>query len=205
MLMTHIFSNRMASSIEALWKVCILHKCYHNDFFLLRMEITVNGMALEVTEKSDSQDSVQVPVLQCPSHEISVELRKLIPVVEPCLIRLGVYRVNSFFYDKNPLLSVAFASYEYLQSFLKYQLDGVLHAALNGALIEPLKDTTNLMIIKPDVASSLFLVSPKAKGEVKIMPVTLSTLHNLASKWLEGKVFDFTEDMFALQSVKNGE
>lgn len=194
----------MMSSTEALWKVCILHKCYHNDFFLLRMEITVNGMAMEVTEKSDSPDSVQVPVLHCPNHEISVELRKLIPIVEPSLIMLGVYRINSFFYDKNPLLSVAFASYDNLQSFLKNQLDGVLHAALNGALIEHLKDATNLTVIKPDVASSLFFVSPKAKEEVKIMPVALSTLQDLASKWLQGRMFDFTEDMFAFRSIKDG-
>ena len=194
----------MASSTEALWKVCILHKCYHNDFFLLRMEITVNGIAMEVAEKSDSSDSIQVPVLHCPNHEILVELRKLIPVVEPYLILLGVYRINSFFYDKNPLLSVAFASYNGLQSFLKNQLDGVLHAALNGALIEPLKDTTNLTVIKPDVVSSLFFVSPRAKEEVKIMPVTLSTLQQLASKWLEGRMFDFTEDMFVQRSIKNG-
>ena len=193
----------MASSTEALWKVCILHKCYHNDFFLLRMEISVNGMAMEVTE-SDSPDPVQVPVLHCPNHDISVELRKLIPVVEPYLIMLGVYRINSFFYDKNPLLSVAFASYDNLQSFLKNQLDGVLHAALNGALIEPLKDATNLSVIKPDVASSLFYVSPRGKEDVKIMPVTLSTIQDLASKWLKGKVFDFTEDMFALRSIEKG-
>ena len=194
----------MALSTEALWKVCILHKCYHNDFFLLRMEITVNGMVMEVTEKSDPPDPIQVPVLHCPNHDISVKLRTLIPVVEPHLNMLGVYRINSFFYDKNPLLSVAFASYESLQLFLKNQLDGVLHAALNGALIEPLKDTTNLTVIKPDVASSLFFVSPKAKDEVKIMPVTLSTLHKLASKWLEGRMFNFTEDMFTLRNIENG-
>ena len=190
----------MASSTEALWKVCVLHKYYHNDFFLLRMEISVNGMVMEVTE-SDTPE--QVPILHCPNHEILIELRMLIPVVEPDLIKLGVYRINSFFYDKNPLLSVAFASYDNLQTFLKNQLDGVLHAALNAALIEPIKDAVNLTRIKADVASSLFFVSPTSK-EIKVKPVTLSTLHDLACKWLEGKMFSFTEDMFALKSIKDG-
>ena len=73
-----------------------IHTSYHNDFFLLRTRVFVNGESTEI--RSVREGKYEGPVLNfCHSGStIRTKLSMISRTVSPTLVQYGVYHVNTF-------------------------------------------------------------------------------------------------------------
>ena len=95
-----------------------IHTSYHNDFFILRTKVLVNGE--NTTIKSVKEDSYEEPVMNfCHSGStISTKLWSIANTISLILHKCGVYHVDTFYYEQSPLLHVVFSSESCLKKFL---------------------------------------------------------------------------------------
>ena len=142
-----------------------IHTSYHNDFFLLRTKVLVNGG--NATIASVKEGVYEEPVMSF-SHDgstISTKLWSIESTISPILHKCGVYHVDTFYYEQSPLFHVIFSSESCLKKFLlqvemvKYamQLD-LLEVFLKSMGTKSSQDW--LVIVEPE----LFLVSPNQQN-----------------------------------------
>ena len=74
-----------------------LHTSYHNDFFLLRTKVLVDGKSTEI--RSVSEEGYDGPALKvCRSGSTSsTKLWRIENAISPILHRCGVYHVDTFY------------------------------------------------------------------------------------------------------------
>jgi len=113
-----------------------LHTSYHNDFFLLRTKVLVDGKSTEI--RTVQEGSYEGPVLMVShSGSTSCKLWLIANAVSPILHRFGVYHVDTFYYEQSPLFHTVFSSESCLKNFLlatgelKSSLEKQLHSLLS--------------------------------------------------------------------------
>ena len=174
-----------------------LHTSYHNDFFLLRTKVLVDGKSTEIKSVKEGG-----PVLKaCHSGSTScTKLWRITNAISPILLRYGVYHVDTFYYEQSPLFHAVFTSESCLRKFLlamgevKSALETQLHYLLPRNLKSLVPEAESLQQLTIEVQPELFLVSPnplKAKGaELHLM--TMENHSDLLAHWKSSKQFEFS-------------
>ena len=92
-----------------------IHTSYHNDFFLLRTRVLVNG---ENTEISSVREGTLLNFCHSGST-FSTTLSSISSTISPTLADYGVYHVSMFqYYEQSPLFHVVFSSESCLKNFI---------------------------------------------------------------------------------------
>ena len=167
-----------------------IHTSHHNDFFLLRTRVLVNGANTEIRSIREG------PVLKfCHSGStFSTTLSSISNTISPTLVQYGVYHVNTFYYEQSPLFHVVFSSESCLKNFIlaTEEVASVLEPQLQSLLSRNLKtESPQQPTVK--VHLDLFLVSPSqklAKG-AEVHLVTAENCSTSATRWKHSKLFDF--------------
>ena len=177
-----------------------IHTSYHNDFFLLRTRVLVNGENTEI--RSVREGKYEQPALNfCHSGStICTTLSSITNIVSSFLPEYGVYHVDTFYYEQSPLFHVVFSSESCLRKFLqmignfKYTMELELLSTLSECLKScRVCETELLQHFTVEVQPDLFLVSPN-RQETKGAEVHLVTAENcssLVTHWKDSKLFDF--------------
>ena len=173
-----------------------IHTSYHNDFFLLRTRVLVNGENTEI--RSVREGKYEGPVLNfchC-GNTVSTKLSSISRTVSPILVEYGVYHVDTFYYEQSPLFHVVFSSQSCLRNFILAiaEVKSALEPKLQSLFCEKsalqVESAQQLTVaVQPD----LFLVSPN-RQETKGAEVHLATVENcssLVTHWKDSKLFDF--------------
>ena len=171
-----------------------IHTSYHNDFFLLRTRVLVNGENTEI--RSVREGKYEGPVLNFP-HSCSTVKTKLLSIsqtVSPILVQYGVYHVDTFYYEQSPLFHVVFSSELCLKNFIlaTEEVKSALEPKLQSLLSSNLK-TLSAQQLTVEVHLGLFLISPNhqlIKG-AEVHLVTADTCSNFVTHWKNSKLFDF--------------
>ena len=168
-----------------------IHTSHHNDFFLLRTRVLVNGESTEIR-------SVREGTLLNFCHSgntFSTTLSSISSTITPTLADYGVYHVNMFqYYEQSPLFHVVFSSESCLKNFILAigKVTSVLEPQLQSLLSHNLK-TESPQQLTVSVHLDLFLVSPNhklAKG-AKVHLVTAENCSTSVTRWKHSKLFDF--------------
>ena len=167
-----------------------IHTSHHNDFFLLRTKVLVNGKNTEIRSVKEG------PVLNfCYSGStISTKLSSISNTILPTLVDYGVYHVNLFYHEQSPLFHVIFSSESCMKNFIfaNEEVTSVLESQLQSLLSSNLK-TESVEQPTVKVHLDLFLVSPGQKltkgAEVRL--VTADNCSTSATRWKLSKLFDF--------------
>ena len=171
-----------------------IHTSYHNDFFLLRTRVLVNGEGTEI--RSVKEGKYEGPVLNFPysGSTVNTKLHLVASTVSPILVQYGIYHVDTFYYEQSPLFHVVFSSESCLKNFILAigEVTSVLEPQLQSLLSRNLKtESPQQPTVK--VHLDLFLVSPSqrlAKG-AEVHRVTAKNCSTLATCWKHSKLFDF--------------
>ena len=177
-----------------------IHTSYHNDFFLLRTRVLVNGENTEI--RSVREGKYEEPALNfCQSgNTVSTTLWSITNIISSFLPKCGVYHVDTFYYEQSPLFHVVFSSESCLRKFL--QEIGIFKHAMELELLSTLSEclknnrvceTESLQHFAVEVQPDLFLVSPN-RQETKGAEVHLVTVENCSdfvTRWKDSKLFDF--------------
>ena len=173
-----------------------IHTSYHNNFFLLRTRVLVNGGKTEICSMKEGK--YEGPVLNfCRSGStIGTKLSLISITFSPILVQYGVYHVDTFYYEQSPLFHVVFSAESCLKNFIlaidevKSTLEPKLQSLfLNGVAVE----TELAQQLTIEVQPSLFLVSPsqqRTKG-AEINLVTKENFSTFVTQWKDSKLFDF--------------
>ena len=168
-----------------------IHTSHHNDFFLLRTRVLVNGESTEIR-------SVREGTLLNFCHSgntFSTTLSSISSTISPTLADYGVYHVNMFqYYEQSPLFHVVFSSESCLKNFILAigEVTSVLEPQLQSLFSRNLK-TESPQQLTVKVHLDLFLVSPSqklAKG-AEVHLVTVENCSTSATSWKHSKLFDF--------------
>ena len=162
---------------------------YHNDFFLLRTRVLVNGENTEIRSVRD-----EGPVLNFCNSTVSTKLSSISKTVSPILVQYGVYHVDTFYYEQSPLFHVVFTSESCLKSFILAigEVKSALEPKLQSLFSNNLK-TESEQQLNVEVQPELFLVSPsrqKTKG-AKCHLVTAENCSTFVARWKDSKLFEF--------------
>ena len=170
-----------------------IHTSYHNDFFLLRTKVLVNGENAKIC--SVKEGSYEEPVMSF-SHDgtISTKLWLIANTISPILHKCGIYHVDTFYYEQSPLFHVVFSSESCLKKFL-LEIKMVKHAMqldLLSVFLKSVKTESSqdwLIIVEPE----LFLVSPNQQSTkgADLHLVTTENCSTFAAQWKNSKLFDF--------------
>ena len=171
-----------------------IHTSHHNDFFLLRTRVLVNGENTEI--RSIKEGKYEGPVLNFHHSGITVgtKLSLISNTISPTLVDYGVYHVNTFYYEQSPLIHVVFPSELCLKNFIlaTEEVTSALEPQLQSLLSRNLKtESPQQLTVKVHLDS--FLVSPSqklAKG-AEVHRVTAENCSTLATHWKHSKLFDF--------------
>ena len=183
------------ATLEAIasFKVAI-HTSYHNDFFLLRTRVLVNGESTEI--RSVREGEYEGPALNfCHSGStISTKLYLIARTVSLLLVDYGVYHVDTFYYDQSPLFHVVFSSELCLKNFILAipEVKAALEPKLQSLFSHTLR-TESAQELTVKVHLDLFLVSPnchKTEG-AELHPVTTENCSTFVTRWKNSKLFDF--------------
>ena len=171
---------------------------YHNDFFLLRTRVLVNGENATITSKEGSYGD---PVMSfCHGGStISTKLWSIENTISPILHKCGIYHVDMFYYEQSPLFHVVFSSESCVMKFLqeiqtvKNSIQMELHSVLFRSVKTSHLHKTASQSFTVKVQPELFLVSPN-RQERKGAELHLVTTENCSlfvSRWKNSKLFDF--------------
>ena len=165
-----------------------IHTSYHNDFFLLKTRVTVNGENTQI--KSVKEGSYEEPTLVYGSN-ISAKLWLITNTISPILHKFGVYHLDTFYYEQSPLFHVTFSSESCLKKFL-LEMEMIKHAMqLELLSIFLISDSSHNLLV--EVHPELFLVSPN-RQQIKRADLHLITAENcstFAEQWKNSKLFDY--------------
>ena len=169
-----------------------IHTSYHNDFFLLRTRVLVNGQITEI--RSVREGKYEGPVLNFrhSGSTISTKLRLIASIVSLVLVQYGVYHVDTFYYGKFPLFHVVFSSESCLKNFILAvgEVKSALELKLQSLF---LKEAESALQLTVKVQPKLFLVSPnqqETKG-AELHPVTAENCSTFMSHWKDSRLFYF--------------
>ena len=166
-----------------------IHTSYHNDFFLLKTRVTLNGENTQI--KSVKEGSYEEPTLVYGSN-ISAKLWLITNTISPILHKFGVYHLDTFYYEHSPLFHVvAFSSESCLKKFL-LEMEMIKHAMQVALLSIFLKsDSSHNLLV--EVHPELFLVSPNRQKikRADLNPITAGNCSTFAEQWKNSKLFDF--------------
>ena len=176
-----------------------IHTSYHNDLFLLRTRVLVNGENTQI--RSVMEGKYEGPVLTDYCHSqgstTSIKLSSISKTVSPVLIQYGVYHVDTFYYEQSPLFHVVFSSESCLKNFIiaieevKSALEAKLESLCLGKSVLEAEQPQQLTVeVQPD----LFLVSPNRQETLKGAEIHLVTVENcsrIVTRWKDSKLFDF--------------
>jgi len=180
-----------------------LHTSYHNDFFLLRTKVLVDGKSTEI--KSVNEGRYDGPSLKvCRSGSTSsTKLWRIENAISPILHRCGVYHVDTFYYEQSPLFHTVFTSESCLRKFLLAmgEVKSALETQLHYLLLRNLKRTqchvpeaNSPQQLTIEVQPELFLVSPnqqKTKG-ADLHLITIENCYDHLTHWKSSKLFEFS-------------
>lgn len=173
-----------------------LHSCYYNDFFLLRVLISINGSPAKI-----EIDSTGTSVIK-HSAKRDVSLSSLVPWIATALSqKYGVYHVDTFWHEKvqAALFLVVFSSKTSVRKFLEnkerikldlaktftFQLGTRRDVGQSDQdLISHAKHEELMSKVSTDV--ELFLASPQHSTDqpkVKVYKITLATFEHNVDKW----------------------
>ena len=172
-----------------------IHTSYHNDFFLLRTRVLVNGENTEI--RSVKEGKYEGPVLNfCHSGStVSTKLHLIASTVSPILVQYGAYRVDTFYYERSPLFHVVFSSESCLKNFIL--AIGEVKSALEPKLLSlfswGLQKAESTQQLTVEVQPHVFLVSPnwRDKKGAEIHLVTAENCSTVVMYWKDSKLFDF--------------
>ena len=168
---------------------------YHNDFFLLRTRVLVNGENATIRSK---EGSYKDPVMSfCyGGSAISTKLWSIKDTISPILHKCGIYHVDMFYYEQSPLFHVVFSSESCVMKFLQeiQTVKNSMQVELQSVLLCSMKASqTASQSFTVKVQPELFLVSPN-RQERKGAELHLVTTENCAcfvTRWKNSKLFDF--------------
>ena len=164
-----------------------IHTSYHNDFFLLKTRVTVNGENTQI--KSVQEGSYEEPTLVYGKN-ISAKLWLITNTISPILHKFGVYHLDTFYYEQSPLFHVAFSSESSLKKFL-LEMEMIKHAMQLELLSIFLKsDASHNLLV--EVHPELFLVSPNRQKTKKadLHLINAGNFSTFVAYWKNSK-FDF--------------
>ena len=167
-----------------------IHTSYHNDLFLLRVRVLVNGENTEIREGKEG------PVLNfCHSgRTISTALLLISKTIAPILVDYGVYYVEMFYIEQSPLFHVVFSSESCLKDFVFAigEVKSSLEPKLQSLFSHRLK-TESVKQLTVEVQPDLFLVSPSRKvmKGANIHLVTSENYSTFMNHWKDSRLFDF--------------
>ena len=171
-----------------------IHTSYHNDLFLLRTRVLVNGENTQIS--SIREGSYEKPVISFSdgSSTISTKLWLIANTISPVLHKCGVYHVDTFYYEQSPLFHVVFSSETCLKKFLIEISDvkRLMELELLSILSECIKPESSQQlatVVQPD----LFFVSPNRQqlGEAEVHVVTAENCSTFVSHWKDSTLFNF--------------
>ena len=172
-----------------------IHTSYHNDFFLLRTKVQVNGE--NATIGPVKKGRYEGPALYfCHSGStISATLLAIATTFSPVLVRFGIYHVDTFYYGKFPLFHVVFSSESCLKNFILAipEVKSALELKVHSLFPKSVLDTESALQLTVRVQPELFLVSPnqqETKG-AELYLVTAENCSNFMSHWKDSKLFYF--------------
>ena len=175
-----------------------IHTSYHNDFFLLRTKVLVNGEKTEIRYIKDGRYEGPVMTFGHSGSTISIKrLSLILKAVSSILARHEVYHVDMFYYEQSPLFHVVFSSESCLKNFVfaigavKSALEAEFHSLfLKNVVLE----TEPFHQLTVEVQPDLFLVSPsrqKTTRAPQLHPVTIENCSTFVIRWKDSKLFDF--------------
>ena len=178
-----------------------IHTSYHNDFFLLRTRVLVNGENTEIRSIAKEGTYLEPALNFCQSGStISTTVWSITNIISSFLPEYGVYHVDTFYYEQSPLFHLVFSSESCLRKFLqeignfKYTMELELLSTLSECLKScRICETESLQHFTVEVQPELFLVSPN-RQETKGAEIHLVTAENCSSHvthWKDSKLFDF--------------
>ena len=171
---------------------------YHNDFFLLRTRVLVNGENATITSKEGGYED---PVMSfCHGGStISTKLWSIENTISPILHKCGIYHVDMFYYEQSPLFHVVFSSESCVMKFLQkiqtvrnaiqVELHSVLFRSVKASHLHKTPSQSFAVKVQPE----LFLVSPnrqERKG-AELHLVTADNCSLFVTRWKNSKLFDF--------------
>ena len=95
-----------------------IHTSYHNDFFLLRTKVLVNGENAKIELVKGDSNGEPVMKFYHDGNTISTKLWSIANALSPILHQYGVYHVDTYYYEQFPLWRVIFSSESCLRLFL---------------------------------------------------------------------------------------
>ena len=164
---------------------------YHNDFFLLRTKVLVNGENATIRSKEGNYEE---PVMSFCHGEstISTKLWSIKNTISPILYKCGIYHVDMLYYEQSPLFHVVFSSEPCVMRFLR-EIQTIKNA-MQVELFRSMKASqTASQSFTVKVQPELFLVSPN-RQERKGAELHLVTTENCScfvTRWKNSKLFDF--------------
>ena len=173
-----------------------IHTSYHDDFFLLRARVLVNGESATITSVKEGVYEESVLNYRHGGTTISAKLWSLTSTLSPVLAQYGVYHVNTFYYEQSPLFHLVFSSESSLRLFLVKipKVRSAMQSELQSVLMKTSHvDQTESQSFTVKVQPELFLVSSnpqKTKG-AELHLVTTENCSNLVTHWKNSKLFDF--------------
>ena len=172
-----------------------IHTSYHNDFFLLRTRVLVNGESTEI--RSIREGKYEGPVLNFhhSGSTVRTKLHLVASTVSPILVQYGVYHVDTFYYEQSPLFHVVFSSESCLKNFIlaTEEMKSALEPKLQSVFLKSLPQAESAQQLTVEVQPDLFLVSPnrqETKG-AEVHLVTVENCSNFVTRWRDSKLFDF--------------
>ena len=172
---------------------------YHNDFFLLRTRVLVNGENATIT--SEEAGSYEDPVMSfCHGGgTISTKLWWIENTISPILHKCGIYHVDMFYYEQSPLFHIVFSSESCVMEFLQeiqtvinamqVELQLVFFRSVKASHLYQMTSQSFAVKVQPE----LFLVSPnrqESKG-AKLHRVTTENCSLFVTRWRNSKLFDY--------------
>ena len=160
---------------------------YHNDFFLLRTKVLVNG---ENAKISSVKEGSHEPVISFrhDSSTISTKLWLIANTISPILHKYGVYHVDTFYYEQAPLFHVVFSSESCLKEFLQ-EIGDVKHL-MEVELLSMFSQHHKTEQLAVEVQPDVLLVSPD-RQKTNFDLVTAENCSTSVAHWKESKLFDF--------------
>ena len=170
-----------------------IHTSYHNDFFLLKTRVTVNGENTEI--KSVTAGSYEEPTLVYGTT-VSAKLWLIANTISPVLHKFGVYHMDTFYYEQSPLFHIVFSSEPCLKKFLLEI--GNIKFVMEQELLSIFSDYLETARIFPqhlrvEVHPELFLVSPNLQNTkgADLRLITADNASTFAAHWKNSKLFEF--------------
>ena len=171
-----------------------IHTSYHNDLFVLRIRVLVNGENTEI--RSVREGKYKGPVLNfCHSGStVSTTLSSISKIVSPILVQCGIHHVDTFYYEQSPLFHVVFTSEACLKNFILAigEVKSALKLQLQLLFSHNLK-TQLAQQVTVEVQPDLFLVSPNRQNTkgAEVHLVTAENCSIFVTRWKDSKLFDF--------------